>query len=236
MHLIKKKKTPPKLEGTWRVQNRQSCKNSSVVKVISAKCLATWQERTQHQFCGHLSANTSPCLFTNSDSGFLEYYRQNYEAQFCLKSWLIKEVSSFNKLLWQFTHSIIYTVNQHSLNANQQMLAAVNGQQKKKKVMRSHSRSSWSSLTSRTDSFYPNNHQNKCKNCICSSVIKWCTCATRVPNWGFDPIEKVPQGLPEKVMLDWDWIEPVGVNYVRKRRKCVPGSRNCMYKADSMLV
>ena len=42
------------------------------------------------------------------------------------------EVSSFNKLLWQFNHSIIYTVNQHSLNANQQMLAAVNGQPKKK--------------------------------------------------------------------------------------------------------
>lgn len=44
---------------------------------------------------------------------------------------MIKEVSSFNTLLWQFTHLVIYTVNKHSLNANQQMLAAVNGQQKK---------------------------------------------------------------------------------------------------------
>lgn len=44
-----------------------------------------------------------------------------------------QEISSFNKLLWQFTHFVIYTVNKHSLNANQQMLAAVNGQQKKKK-------------------------------------------------------------------------------------------------------
>lgn len=45
-----------------------------------------------------------------------------------------------------------------------------------------------------------------------------------------------PRGLPEIVILDWDWIEPVGVNQVRKRGKCVSGKGNCMYKAESTLA
>lgn len=45
-----------------------------------------------------------------------------------------------------------------------------------------------------------------------------------------------PRGLPEIVILDWDWIEPVGVNQVRKTGKCVSGKGNCMYKAESTLA
>lgn len=35
--------------------------------------------------------------------------------------------------------------------------------------------------------------------------MKWCTHATGVPNWVLDPTEKVPEGFPEKVTLNWNW-------------------------------
>lgn len=40
------------------------------------------------------------------------------------------------------------------------------------------------------------------QNCICYSAIKCCPHATGVPHWGFDLIEKVPEGFPERVILN----------------------------------
>jgi len=129
--------------------------------------LATWQERTWHHFVVITWQKSLISLPTPIGGSCLEHWgEKNHNAKFCLKSWLINNVSFlFNKLPWQFTHSFISTFNKYSLNAHYVLAIVlgleINGQQKKSRghILSPHG----AHKTSRADSYYSNKHKNKCK-------------------------------------------------------------------------